>query len=368
MTGEERLTSAERGRGRRSYNRLGSVLAVAKGAVPSSLRPRLGRFESQYPPRPLAVPRRYLRERPPADAPSISIVTPSLNQGRFIGATLASVAAQAYPSLEYIVADGGSEDGALEVLAGYDGLIDRLESGPDGGQIAAINRELDRAGGEIFGWLNSDDLLLPGALACVGRYFAAHPEVDLVYGYRVLIDENGDDVGIWTMPPHSRDALRWVDLVPQETAFWRRELWQRLGGLREDYEIVFDWDFFRRAEDSGARIARLPRFLGAQRQHSLQKTRTGQGRSLAEQVALRERHEGEVVTRDEIRGRLLGYLARSMPYQYGHRARARLGVGRVAVAPRGPAPARARPAAVERVRSVEAPESPNGHDPTRART
>ena len=165
----------------------------------------------------------------------------------------------------------------------------------------------------------------------MGRYFAEHPEVDLVYGYRVLIDEAGDDVGIWAMPPHGRDALRWVDLVPQETAFWRRGLWERLGGLRDDHEIVFDWDFFRRAQDAGARIVRLPRFLGAQRQHADQKTRTGQERSLAEQISLRRRDEGRGVSRDELRGHLLGYLLRSLPYQYAHRARGRIGVGAVPV-------------------------------------
>ena len=306
------MGTGERGQG---FELLGSVLAVAKGAVPSGLRPRLGRFESQYPPRPLAVPRRYLtsvrrrtRRRSRSSPPRSTRAGSSVRR-------VASVAAQAYPRLEYIVADGGSEDGALEVLAGYDGRIDRLEIGPDGGQIAAINRELDRAGGEILGWLNSDDLLLPGALACVGRYFAAHPEVDLVYGYRVLIDENGDDVGIWTMPPHSRDALRWVDLVPQETAFWRRELWQRLGGLREDYEIVFDWDFFRRAEDSGARIARLPRFLGAQRQHSLQKTRDRRGaRSPSRWRCASATRVRSSPRRDPRQAARLS--ARSMPYQY----------------------------------------------------
>jgi glycosyltransferase involved in cell wall biosynthesis len=291
----------------------------------------VGRFEPQYRPRPLSVPRGYLEEGALDRAPSISIVTPSLNQGHFIGATLASIAGQAYPNLEYVVADGGSDDGTLEILSGYADLIDRLESGPDGGQIAAINRELGRTQGEILAWVNSDDLLMPGALAYVGRYFAEHPEVDLVYGYRVLIDEAGDDVGIWAMPPHSRDALRWVDLVPQETAFWRRGLWERLDGLRDDHEIVFDWDFFRRAQDAGARIVRLPRFLGAQRQHADQKTRTGQERSLAEQISLRRRDEGRGVSRDELRGHLLGYLLRSLPYQYAHRARGRIGLGAVPV-------------------------------------
>jgi glycosyltransferase involved in cell wall biosynthesis len=345
---------------------LGSILGVLKHPVPAALRPRLGRFEPQYAPRPLSVPRGYLEERPPAAPPAISIVTPSLNQGRFIRATLASVAVQGYPNLEYIVADGGSADGTLEALADYEDLIDRLEHGPDGGHIAAINRELGRSQGEILAWLNSDDLLLPGALACVGRYFAEHPEVDLVYGYRVLIDEFGDDVGIWTMPAHSPDALRWVDLVPQETAFWRRRLWDRLGGLREEHEIVFDWDFFRRAEASGARIVRLPRFLGAQRQHGQQKTRTGEGRSLAEQIELRRRDEGRGISRDEIRGHLLSYLARSLPSQYAHRVRGRLALGMSAV--RFPEPPRPRPASGAESPTPDDPVATPGPGRARVRT
>ena len=143
LRGEQRPTSTERPHGRSGFGTLGSILRVLKRPVPAALRPRVGRFEAQYEPRPLSVPRGYLDERAPDPAPSISIVTPSLNQGHFISATLASVAAQAYPNLEYVVADGGSDDGTLEILSGYADLIDRLESGPDGGQIAAINRELN---------------------------------------------------------------------------------------------------------------------------------------------------------------------------------------------------------------------------------
>ena len=331
MNAGQRATGARRGDDRSRYERAGELVGVAKRAVPPVLRPRLGLFEPQYRPRPLSVPRSYLRATPPNPAPTISIVTPSLNQGEFIAATLASVVAQDYPSLEYIVADGGSQDGTLAVLAGFRDHIDRLESGPDGGHAAAINRELGRAGGEILAWLNSDDLLLPGALPYVARYFLEHPDVDLVYGDRVLIDERGDDIGLWALPGHSPDAVRWVDLVPQETAFWRRALWRRVGGVRDDIEIAFDWDFFRRVEASGARIARLPRFLGAQRQHPDQKTRRFEARSLADQEAIRELGEERPVTDTEIRARLLGYLLRSLPRQYLHLLRARLPTGRYEV-------------------------------------
>jgi glycosyltransferase involved in cell wall biosynthesis len=331
MNAGQRPIGADRDGGGRWWHLLGGGIGVVKHAVPTALRPRVGRFEPQYRPRPLSVPRSYLRERPPSPAPSISVVTPSLNQGRFIRATLASVVGQGYPRLEYIVADGGSSDETLDVLADYSDRIDRLESAPDGGPAVAINRELGRAGGQILCWLNSDDILLPGALAHVARFFVAHPQVDLVYGYRVLIDERGDDIGLWTMPPHTRDALRWIDLVPQETAFWRRDLWRRVGGLDQGLEIAFDWDFFRRAEAAGARIARLPRFLAAMRQHRGQTTRAREPESIAEQAAIRARELDQPLTKAQTRARLLGYLLRSLPYQYAHVVRARLGVRRVPV-------------------------------------
>jgi hypothetical protein len=324
--------------GRHRSELIGRLLGAAKLAVPRPLRPRLGRFDPQYRPRALTVPASYLRVTTPVSPPSISIVVPSLNQGRFIGATLASIAAQRYPRLEWIVADGGSTDGALDVLAEYRDQIDRLEIGPDRGQAPAINRELDRARGEILCWLNSDDLLLPGALAYVGSFFAARPDVDLVYGYRVLIDEHGDDIGIWTMPPHSPAALDAIDLVPQEAAFWRRGLWERLGGLSEEIEIAFDWDFFRRAEAAGAKIVRLPRFLGAMRQHPGQKTRARDPQSQAEQEAIRARDGGRPLTKAQVRVRLLGYLLRGLPYQYAHLLRARLGSRRTRVPLPAPAP------------------------------
>ena len=324
------MGTGERGQG---FELLGRILAGAKHAVPRALRPRVGRFEAQYPPRTLEVPSTYLHTTPPSPAPSISIVTPSLNQGEYVRDAVESVISQGYPRLEYLVADGGSDDGTLEILGRYGDRIDNLESGPDGGQIAAINRDLGRARGEILGWLNSDDLLLPGALAYVGRYFAAHPEVDLVYGHRVLIDGRGEDIGFWTLPRHSPDALRWLDLVPQETAFWRRDLWRRLGGLRDRYEIAFDWDFFRRAEAAGATIVRLPRFLAAQRQHPAQKTRVLRGRASEEHEAIRIQGERHEITEQEIRVRMLTYLLRSLPYQYVELIRARLGRASTRVLP-----------------------------------
>ncbi len=191
------------------------------------LRPRLG-ILSHHPPVPLVVPTSYFTTDAPDPAPTISIATPSFNQGHFLERTLYSVVNQNYPALEYVVQDGGSTDETTDVLKRFDGSLTRWASEPDGGQGDAINRGFAHTSGEIMAYLNSDDLLLPGSLAYVARYFAAHPDVDVVYGHRVMIDENDGQIGSMVLPRHDDDELALLDFVPQETLFWRRSL----GGSR----------------------------------------------------------------------------------------------------------------------------------------
>lgn len=229
----------------------------------------------QYPPRPLPQDGDYRSFAGPTEPPLISIVTPSFNQAEFLRATIDSVLAQAYPRLEYIVQDGGSRDGTVQVLEELSGSLAHWESAPDGGQANAVNLGMRRATGDILAWLNSDDLLLPGSLAYVAAYFERHPEVDVVYGNRILIDADGRDIGRWIMPPHDDETLRWADYVPQETLFWRRSIWETIGGcLDEDFHFALDWDMLLRFSEAGARMARLPRFTGAFRIHDLQKNYT----------------------------------------------------------------------------------------------
>jgi GT2 family glycosyltransferase len=122
-------------------------------------------------------------------------------------------------------------------------------------------------------WLNSDDLFLPGAFHKVVDYFNRHPEVDVIYGDRLLIDENGDEIGRWILPKHDDSVLSWVDFIPQETMFWRRRIWEKVGGhVDESFRFCMDWDLIVRFRDAGARFAHLPQFLGAFRIHGMQKT------------------------------------------------------------------------------------------------
>ena len=236
------------------------------------LRRRIHRLV-HHAPRPLAIPADYPRVQPPADPPVISIVTPSYNQADYLEATLRSVLDQGYPRLEYIVQDGGSTDGSVDLLHRYSDRLTAWDSRRDGGQAAAINVGMQRTTGGIMAYLNSDDLLLPGSLASVARYFADHPEVDVVYGHRVLIDDHGREIGRWVLPPHDDDAIRYTDFIPQETMFWRRRAWEAVGArFDESFRFALDWDIILRFRAAGLRFARLPRFLGAFRITLAQKT------------------------------------------------------------------------------------------------
>jgi GT2 family glycosyltransferase len=307
------------------------VRARAEQRVRWWLTPKLGRLK-QHPPEPLRVPRSYARERPPQQPPSITIVTPSFRQARFLGRTIRSVLDQRYPVLEYVVQDGGSDDGSVEVIQEHESALARWESAPDAGQANAINLGFAGTSGEVMAYLNSDDVLLPGALAHVSRYLAEHPVVDAVYGNRVLIDEEGRKIGVWVLPPHDDDALRLIDFVPQETLFWRRSLWERCGGrLDEGLRYAIDWDLLLRFADAGARFVRLPRFLAAFRVHGDQKTTSEHDLGIAEADRLRERALGRPMSHAEAIALVQPRLRRHVPLHLLHRAAARLPLPRLEV-------------------------------------
>jgi glycosyltransferase involved in cell wall biosynthesis len=246
------------------------------------------------------VPASYLRTQPPDPAPTISIVTPAGRDTPYLERTLESVIGQGYPRLEYIVVHHGSNSGASQILNRHRPRLRCVESRPDRGQANAINAGFDLSRGEIMAWVNSDDVLLPGALSHVSRYFVAHPDVDVVYGHRVLLDESDRDIGLWVTPRHCADSLRWLDWIPQETVFWRRRVWDSVGGIDESLALAFDWDLFSRFHRSGASI-------------------------------VQERWHGKPITPNELRARIFPYLLRSLPYFAWYGARARLPARRVEV-------------------------------------
>lgn len=293
---------------------------------------------AHHPPEPLTVPRRYLRTSPPSPAPRITVVTPSFQQGRFLERTILSVVDQAYPSLEYVVRDGGSSDETVDVLRRHSDSLTRWESEPDRGQADAINLGFAGTTGEIMAFLNSDDLLLPGSLAYVARYFALHPEVDVVYGHRMLIDELDRRVGVWLIPARAERVLQWGDHIPQETLFWRRRIWEAAGGaMDEGFSFALDWDLLLRLREAGARMRRIPRFLGAFRLHGEQKHSVLQDAYERESAALRARANGHPVSPYVAHARVQPFLARHVLLHTAHRAWWRLPIRRFEV-PAGGAP------------------------------
>jgi glycosyltransferase involved in cell wall biosynthesis len=216
--------------------------------------------------------------------PTIAIVTPSFNQGETLGVTIKSVLQQDYPQVEYAVVDGGSTDETTEVLAQFRSQLSYCVSEPDQGQAHAIEKGFKQLRGEIMGYLNSDDVLMPGALSFVAGYFAAHPDIDIIYGHRVIVDESGNEVGRWILPRHDEKVIRRFDYVPQETLFWRRSVYEAVGGVNTGLHFAIDWDLLLRFIAAGARFSRVPYFLACFRIHAKQKTH-----SLIDTVGEREK-------------------------------------------------------------------------------
>jgi len=281
---------------------------IPKKILPLWLRPApfYELFESQvsnqplYPPRPIApetFPKVPPRERLRDASPRFSIVTPSYNQARWLGETIQSVLDQPGVQVDYVVQDGGSTDGSVALIERHAARLHAWESGPDGGQSNAIIKGFAKTTGgpdDIMAWINSDDFYLPGALRYVARYFAAHPEVDAVYGHRIIVDGDSQEVSRWVLPKHDPKLLLINDCVPQETLFWRRRLWDKVGGLNPDYHYAMDWELLLRFQAAGARIVRLPYFLGCFRVHEMQKSYAAIGSGVdREGLELRQRTLGK---------------------------------------------------------------------------
>ena len=187
-----------------------------------------------------------------SNLPSITIVTPSLNQGSFIEATIVSVLSQNYPKLEYIVADGGSTDNTLNVLKKYSGKL-QWYSKKDKGQTEAINNGLRMSTGAIVAYLNADDILLPGSLLLVAEMFAKHKEAKWLTGQCRIINENGKGIRpIFSLYKNlllylrSYRSLLVTNYISQPATFWRRSLLETCGLLDEDLHYVMDYEYWLR--------------------------------------------------------------------------------------------------------------------------
>jgi len=214
----------------------------------------------------------------------ISIVTPSYNQGEFLGETIESVLGQAGDfEIEYFVMDGGSTDGSVDVIRRYaervaagqwaarcQGIVMHWTSERDGGQTAAINAGLRRATGDVLAYINSDDVYFPGAFQHVARIFAGEPAADFVYGDGDVIDRAGARQWEWLSRPYDHAVMTsyhflWNDFtnyIMQQATFWRRRVRERIGDFDETFHFAMDAEYWIRAGAAGLRLRHLPEKLG----------------------------------------------------------------------------------------------------------
>jgi glycosyltransferase involved in cell wall biosynthesis len=227
----------------------------------------------------------------PSSLPTISITTPSYNQADYLGATLSAVIRQRGDLHEYFVFDGGSTDGSKTLIESRAKDIDFWVSEKDAGQSDAIAKGFERSTGDILFWLNSDDVILPGALRRVKTAFAEHPEWDVLTGWSVFLDERDTITRVNPIPGESRGwAGTGVLHVCQQTCYFRRELYERVGGLDRNLHCAMDTDLWLKFFSANARWGHIPELLGGFRQHSLMKGRTWDKRYEAERRIVQDRH------------------------------------------------------------------------------
>jgi glycosyltransferase involved in cell wall biosynthesis len=207
----------------------------------------------------------------PAKLPKITVITPSFNQAKYLEQTFRSVLDQKYPNLEWLIVDGGSTDGSVDLIRQYQQHFAWWISEKDRNHPHALNKAYERATGEILCFVNSDDLLEPGALHFVARAF--QPGVNWIVGWAKYFDNSGDE---WVYGPQRTD--RAIDLflhnpIPQIASFWRTEAWKRAGPFTEKYPWAFDYEYWMRLYFvAGWKPVHVRRCLGAFRLHMESKT------------------------------------------------------------------------------------------------
>jgi len=225
---------------------------------------------------------------------SVAIAVPSLDQGRFLAKALDSVLGQTGVQLRVSVVDGGSRDESLAVIGRYQSRLDYWRSFADRGQAAAINEGIAKLPATDYaGWLNADDILLPGALSAMVAYLDAHPECVAVFAHANIIDESGRVLGQFPTRPFTRRAMARTSIICQPASLIRRRAWEDVGGLDESLHMCLDYDLWWRVSKLG-RIELLDDILACSRDHAATKTRGNQDRLYQEAFPVLLRHLGYV--------------------------------------------------------------------------
>lgn len=230
------------------------------------------------------------------DKPLVTIVTPSYNQGEFLEETIKSVLAQDYPALDYIIVDGGSSDGSVEIIKKYQAKLHAWVSEQDQGQTDAINKGFSMSRGEIMAWINSDDLYSPYAVREAVAYLQENPQVGMVYGDTELINRKSLKVGEFNaQQTNYKRLMRGAVYIPQPAAFWRRELWDQVGSLDSSFYFAMDYDLWVRFAKR-AQIKYIPRMWAKFRIHGAGKTTTSDDQCWPEMRKVHKREGGSLIS------------------------------------------------------------------------
>ena len=228
---------------------------------------------------------------PPVPGPLVSIVTPTLDQARYIERTIASVRGQTYSNVEHLIVDGGSTDGTLDILR-REAVPGHLEwlSESDRGMYDAINKGVARTTGEIVAYLNSDDVYLPWAVESAVELFEAMPEVDIVFGDGIKVNAETGRQALRLFAPFDGATLAASGSLMQPTVFWRRRLVERMGGFDPELRYVADLDYWLRAAAAGAKIAHLDEVVAAELMHAERLSSAHRDAMAREEAEMRWRH------------------------------------------------------------------------------
>jgi glycosyltransferase involved in cell wall biosynthesis len=227
------------------------------------------------------------------DLPLVSIVTPSFNQAAYLEETIRSVLEQDYPRIEYMIVDGGSTDGSVDIIKNNADKLAWWVSEADKGQTDAINKGFGRANGQILAWINSDDTYEPGAVSAAVEYLQKHPDVGMVYADCNIINERGQVIGKFGAAQTDYKRLRrgYVH-IPQQTMFFCAELWDAVGPLDPSFYFAMDYDLWVRIA-SRTTIKYLPGYTWANfRIHTSGKTIVADDRCWPEMLRVHYRDGG----------------------------------------------------------------------------
>jgi len=218
--------------------------------------------------------------------PRICVVTPSYNQAEYLEKTILSVLNQNYPNLEYIIIDGGSTDGSVDIIKKYEKYLSYWVSEPDKGQAEAINKGFKASSAEVIAWQNSDDVYLPCALERVGKFFAECGNADVLFGNAYIIDAEDSILQEMRYHPFSVQHLIYYGWnLTNQAVFWKTNVFKKVGYML-NYPVAFDWEWFIRLGMSGFKFHFVREFLGAYRIQQNSKLLQMRDRDLIEKEVL----------------------------------------------------------------------------------